>query len=223
MKIKSLLLLASIIVLIMPANAVDIATSVTVVGGNTNAPPTIDNVIYDTSLLGKDISFEVSVTASDFNGLDDTDYVVATLYHENFATLYSNTPNPPRIQLDQKKLPQISVLDSDTGMLKGTLNHTNYKPGFYILKVEVFDEAGLSTAEEIEVLTIEGIKGNFNGDGNVNRKDIVYLARHLASINNYENIYSYEVSGEGDLNHWDIVYLARALVRSGGFGRGWNK
>ena len=203
----------------MPANAVDIATTVTIVGGNANAPPTIDNVFYDTSLLGKDISLEVSVTASDLNGVDDIDYVVATLYHENFATLYSNTPNPPRIQLDQIKLPRISVLDSDTGMLNGTLNHKNYKPGFYILKVEVFDKAGLSTAEEIEVLTIAGIKGNFNGDGNVNRWDIVYLARHLASINDYENIYSYEVSGEGDLNHWDIVYLVRALARSGGFRR----
>ena len=203
----------------MPANAVDIATTVTVAGGNANAPPTIDNVIYDTSLLGKDISLEVSVTASDLNGVNDIDDVVATLYHENFATLYSNTPNPLRIQLDQKNLPRISVLHPDTGIFNGTLNHTNYKPGFYILKVEVFDDAGISTAEEMEVLAIAGIKGNFNGDGNVNGWDIVYLARHLASINNYENIYSYEVSGEGDLNQWDIVYLARALARSGGFRR----
>jgi hypothetical protein len=69
MKVKSLLLVALIIVLAMPANAVDIATAVTVVGGNANAPPTIDNVIYDTSLLGKYISLEVSITASDFNGI----------------------------------------------------------------------------------------------------------------------------------------------------------
>jgi hypothetical protein len=216
MKVISILLAALIIVLTMPANAVDISTGVAVVGGNANAPPTIDNTIYDTSLLEKDISLEVSVTASDFNGVDDIDYVVATLYHENFATLYSNTPNPPRIQLDQIKLPRISVLDSDTGMLNGTLNHTNYKPGFFILKVDVFDKAGYSITEEIEVLTIAGIKGNFNGDGNVNMRDIIYLARHLAFINNYENIYSYEVTGEGDLNYWDSVNLARALARSGG-------
>ena len=45
MKVISLLLVALIMVLAIPANTGNIATNVTVVGGN--APPTIDNVITD--------------------------------------------------------------------------------------------------------------------------------------------------------------------------------
>ena len=44
MKSISLLLVASIIVLAMPANAVGIGTTVTVVVGNANVPPTIDKL-----------------------------------------------------------------------------------------------------------------------------------------------------------------------------------
>lgn len=199
----------------MPANAVDITTSVTVVEGN--VPPTINNVIYDINQLDKNISFEVSVTASDFNGVNDIDYVVATLFYENFATLYHNTPNPPIIQLDQNNLSRISVLDSYTGIFNGTLNHTNYKPGFYILKVEVFDKAGASDTEEIQVLEISGLKGDFNGDGMVNQFEIKYLARHYAYWSGYENIYSCEVSGDGNLNAWDITYLTRAIEGMTGY------
>ena len=217
MKVITLLLVALIIVLAMPANAVDIATTVTVVEGDANAPPTINNVIYDINQLEKNISFEVFVTASDLNGVNDIDYVVATLFYENFANLYPNTPNPPIIQLDQNNLSRISVLDLYTGIFNGTLNHTNCKPGFYILKVEVFDKAGASDTEEIQVLEISGLKGDFNGDGMVSQLDIEYLARHYAYWSGYENIYSYEVSGDGNLNTWDITYLTRAIEGMTGY------
>jgi hypothetical protein len=42
-----IILVALIIVMVMPTNAVGIATTVTVVGGNANAPPTINNVVTD--------------------------------------------------------------------------------------------------------------------------------------------------------------------------------
>ncbi|TFH39846.1 MAG: hypothetical protein E4G94_10540 [ANME-2 cluster archaeon] len=230
---KSLALLVAISIIlalaVAPANAVTQSNTVTLTtcacignlgvpctcGENANFPPTIDNVDPGISLLGDDLTMQVSIEASDADGVDDIDYVVATLYYENFARLYSDPPSPPRMQLDLQNLPLDSILDSDTGIYTGTLTHTQYKPGFYILKVQVFDKKGAYDTEEIPVLTIAGIKGDFSGDGNVNGWDMVYLARHLASINNYENIYCYEVSGDVPipaLNGWDIVYLARAIA-----------
>jgi hypothetical protein len=212
-------------VAVAPANAVTIGTCACVgifespcsCGENVNFHPTIDNVDLDISSLGDDLSIQVSIEASDINGVDDIDHVVATLYYENFARLYSNPPSPPRMQLDQKNFPLDYIFDSDTGIYTGTLTHTNYKPGFYILRVQVFDNSGASATKEIKVLTISGLNGDFSGNGRVNSWDITYLAKHLAGSVGFENIYSYEVSGNGKLNTWDITYLAKALAGQPGF------
>lgn len=216
MSIKPLVSLVVFLLILAPASAVTISTSVTVGGGGSyNFPPTIDNVVPDISLIGNDILMELSVQASDANGFDDIDYVEATLYYENLATLYPSTPNPPRIELDQTLLTLDNTLGFNTGIFTGSLSHQDYKPGFYILVVQVFDKSGASDIEEIDVLTIAGIKGDFSGDGIVNGFDIVHLARHFAGIE--LNIYSLEVSGDGNLNGYDIVYLASYFAGIDGF------
>lgn len=208
------------ILLIFPAQAVTIGTTACIGVSHPcseNHSPTIDQVDYEISLYDRDLSLQVFVQASDVNGINDIDFVKATLFYQNLAILYPNTPNPPRIQLDQKNIPLNNQLDFDSGIFIGSLSHQNAKPGFYILKAEVFDKAGVSAAEEIDVLVISGIKGDFSGDGRVSPWDITYLARHYAHLSGYENIYSYEVSSDGNLTPWDITYLARAIARITGY------
>jgi len=76
----------------MPANAVGIATSAMVVGGNANVPPTIDNVVTDINLegngnsIGDTLFINISVEAGDNNSVYDINDVFVILYKQNLST-----------------------------------------------------------------------------------------------------------------------------------------
>lgn len=213
MKVITLLLVALIIVLAMPANAVDIASTAIVVGGNANAPPTIDNVVTDINLGGKDncigdtLLIDISVEASDFNGAHDINDV--------FVKLYKVKPSTGElIWLNETHLTSFTNIYWSTGIYEGTLVHYNekgYLPGSYVLKVQVFDNSGASDSNLYSIFNLM-ILGDFNGDGCVDGFDVYYLARHIVLTPGFEDVYSNELDGDNLLDGFDVYYLARAIV-----------
>jgi len=170
MKVISLLLVALIIVLAMPANAVGIGTTVTVVGGNANAPPTINNVVTDINLegngnsIGDTLFIDISVEASDNNSVYDINDVFVILYNQNLSTgelIWKNETN----------LTSYTNINWSTRIYKGTLVYESYLPGSYVLEVQVSDNSGafdseqFSILEETSVLTETSVSSSSGGGG----------------------------------------------------------
>jgi len=168
MKVKSLLLVALILVLAMPANAVGIATSVTVVVGN--APPTIDNVVNDINwegngyCIGDTLFIDISVEASDNNSVYDINDVFVILYKQNLSTgelIWKNETN----------LTSFTNINWSTRIYEGTLVYGGYLPGSYVLEVQVSDNSGafdseqFSILKETSVLTETSVSSSSGGGG----------------------------------------------------------
>lgn len=63
-----------------------------------------------------------------------------------------------------------------------------------------------------------GMRGDVNGDGNINRQDRVFLARSLAGWDGYSAATdTADINGDGNVNRQDRVYLARALAGWAGY------
>ena len=170
MKAISLLLVALIIVLAMPANAVGIATTAMVVGGNANVPPTIDNVVTDINWeengnsIGDTLFIDISVEASDNNGVNDFNDVFVILYKQNLSTgelIWKNETN----------LTSFTNINWSTRIYEGTLVYGGYLPGSYVLEVQVSDNSGafdseqFSILKETSVLTETSVSSSSGGGG----------------------------------------------------------
>ena len=63
--------------------------------------------------------------------------------------------------------------------------------------------------EEIPPLSSGSLKGDVNGDGTVNNKDIMALFAYLSGINAAVNEEMTDVNGDGHVNNKDVTYLFR--------------
>lgn len=217
------ILLISIIITAFPAQAVTVQTCACVGWGcscnNENVAPTIDEILKNNEIsgegncIGNKLIIDLSVIASDVNGVEDLNYAIVKLYKVKPST-------GELIWLNETHLTSFTPNNGNTGIFSGTLLYEGKLPGSYVLKVEVFDDSGVSDSEQVNLLTIM-ILGDFSGDGCVDVYDITYLARHIVRLQGYEDVYSAEVSTypdpEGVLDAYDITYLARAIVRLSGY------
>ncbi len=199
MKVISLLLAALIIFLAMLTNAVGIATTVTVVGGNANVPPTINNVFTDFNWVGDGdgtgdtLFINISIEASDNNSFYDINDVFVILYKQNPSTgelIWKNTTN----------LTSFTNIDWNTSIYEGTLVYEGYLPGSYVLKVYVSDNFGASdseqtsTSKETSVSSSGGGRGGMaNSDEDINniRKSMiakVYLMESKPALYLFDNV-----------------------------------
>lgn len=151
MKAISLLLVALIIVLAMPANAVGIGTTVTVVVGNANVPPTINNLVTDINFgengnsIVDTLFIDISVEASDINSVYDINDVFVILYKQNLSTgelIWKNETN----------LTSFTNINWSTRIYEGTLVYEGYLPGSYVLEVQVSDNSGAFDSEQFSIL-----------------------------------------------------------------------
>jgi len=150
MKVISLLLVSLTIVLAMLTNAVGIATTVTVVGGNSNTSPTINNVVTDINWevngnsIGDTLFIDISVEASDNNSVYDINDVFVILYNQNLSTgelIWKNETN----------LTSFTNINWSTRIYEGTLVYGGYLPGSYVLEVQVSENSGASDSEQFSI------------------------------------------------------------------------
>lgn len=80
------------------------------------------------------------------------------------------------------------------------------------------------TGTTVEVTTKDGtvrnvLKGDLNGDGKINGKDVTYLARNIANWTGYESLdeAAADVNGDGKVNGKDVTYLARYIAKWTGY------
>lgn len=80
------------------------------------------------------------------------------------------------------------------------------------------------TGTTVEVTTKDGtvrnvLKGDLNGDGKINGKDVAYLARSVAKWTGYESVDAAiaDVNGDGKVNGKDVAYLARYVAKWSGY------
>lgn len=170
MKAISLLLVALTIILAMPTNAVGIGTTATVVVGDANAPPTINNVVTDINWeetgnsIGDTLFINISVEASDINSVYDINDVFVILYNQNLSTgelIWKNETN----------LTSFTNINWSTRIYEGTLVYGGYLPGSYVLEVQVSDNSGafdseqFSILKETSVLTETSVSSSSGGGG----------------------------------------------------------
>jgi hypothetical protein len=210
------LIVALIIIYLMPFNAAGIPTYVTIGPGGGNVPPTINDVAFDVNIggsgncIGDILSIDVSVTASDTNGVNDINDV--------FVTLYKKKPSTGElVWINEAHLPLFTNVNANTATYKDTLMYQGKLPGEYVLIVQVRDELGASASKQIDDVYYKMVLGDFSGDGCVDAFDITYLARHIVGTTGYEDIYSAEVTGDGGLDVADIYYLGQAIVGNPGY------
>jgi PGF-pre-PGF domain-containing protein len=130
------LILLGIFILVstMPANAANFQT-VAVIG---NIPPAVENVESRVNVVLKDVLLEISVEASDINGMNDLDYVKVFLTNkENLGSNFSNTT-----WLNETILSFNKSLDGTTAVYDGIMLYPTYQPGDYYIEVQVFDKPG---------------------------------------------------------------------------------
>ena len=73
--------------------------------------------------------------------------------------------------------------------------------------------AVLLTAAVIGTSAADNIKGDVNGDGEINNKDVVILFRYVSQNGTYDEIYDY--NGDGSVDNKDVVALFRASSEAG--------
>ncbi|MBQ8118994.1 MAG: GBS Bsp-like repeat-containing protein [Lachnospiraceae bacterium] len=104
---------------------------------------------------------------------------------------------------------------SDAEAVAGT-EITGLKAGTYYVRVAETDTVKAGTAVNVVVSegTSVGLKGDINGDGTVNAKDRMYLARALAGWDGYTvpDVELADFNVDGAVNAKDRMYLARKLA-----------
>ncbi len=123
-----------------------------------------------------------------------------------------------------------AVVTGVTTDSSGTYTFSDVSTGTYTVKAKATvggQELNGSAKVEVtsgnvsqDIQVQEGIKGDVNGDGEVDEMDRMYLSRYLAEWEGYETLPSTitaDINGDGEVDEMDRMYLSRYLAEWEGY------
>ena len=93
---------------------------------------------------------------------------------------------------------------------KGAFANNTYVKTVYLPDTVMTVESGAFGQDQKVVYGSPALKGDANGDGSVNNKDVVFLFRYVTSISPAYSA-SYDMNSDGLVNNKDVVMLFKSI------------